>query len=200
MALFRQAPPAPMTPRAQLENKYNTARANLLVVVILTAVNILLLLTRNFSYFLFSASIPYLLVDLGMTFCGKYPPEYYTDALEGMTFVGDGLLIALSAIAFVILGVYLLLWYLSRRHAGCLTAALVLFSLDTLFLLIILTPSISGLLDLLFHGILLYALIVGVRADAKRRHLPPEDITDTPFTELPTEEEPKEEEQDEGEA
>ena len=68
-----------LSQREQLTNKYMGARHNLLLVVIFTAVNIGLLVAQSNSYFLFSASIPYYLVDLGMYLCGKYPMEYYAD-------------------------------------------------------------------------------------------------------------------------
>jgi len=149
MALFRKQPTASAMSRQALEAKYNGARINLLLAVILTTVNIVFLLTRDFSYFLFSASIPYMLVDFGMVLCGKYPPEYYEGEIADMAFFGDGLLITLSVIAFLIVGVYLALWYFSRRHKNCLTAALILFIIDTVILLALLNPSLSGLLDLL---------------------------------------------------
>lgn len=181
MAFFRQ-PSASMTLRQTYEAKYNAARINLLLAVILTTVNIVFLLTRDFSYFLFSASIPYMLVDFGMVLCGKYPPEYYEGEIADMAFFGDGLLITLSVIAFLIVGVYLALWYFSRRHKNCLTAALILFIIDTVLLLALLNPSLSGLLDLLFHGLVIYELTVGLRAANVLKNLPPEDVTDVPYT------------------
>lgn len=185
MAFFRQ-PSASMTLRQTYEAKYNAARINLLLVVILTTVNMVLLLTRNFSYFLFSASVPYVLVDFGMALCGKYPPEYYEGEMADMAFFGDGLLITLSVIAFLIVGTYLLLWYLSRRHPKCLTVALILFAIDTVLLLALLNPSLNGLLDLLFHGFVLYEIIVGTRAAAALKKLLTEDIVDTPYTDADT--------------
>ena len=182
MALFRKQPTASAMSRQALEAKYNGARINLLLAVILTTVNIVFLLTRDFSYFLFSASIPYMLVDFGMVLCGKYPPEYYEGEIADMAFFGDGLLVALSVIAFLIVGVYLALWYFSRRHKNCLTAALILFIIDTVLLLALLNPSLSGLLDLLFHGLVIYELTVGRRAANVLKNLPPEDVTDVPYT------------------
>ena len=62
-----------------LTNKYMGARHNLLLVVVFTLINIVLLLVQSNTYFLFSATIPYFLADLGMVLCGKYPAEYYVD-------------------------------------------------------------------------------------------------------------------------
>ena len=63
-----------LSQREQLANKFMSARHNLLLVVIFTLVNIVLLVAQSNSYFLFSASIPYYLVDLGMFLCGKVSP------------------------------------------------------------------------------------------------------------------------------
>lgn len=70
--------------RKAYENKYTSARVNLLLVVVFTAINAIMLATGNFTYFLFSASIPYFVVDMGMIMCGKYPPETYVDGLDSM--------------------------------------------------------------------------------------------------------------------
>jgi hypothetical protein len=46
-----------------LETKYNSSIANLLLVVVFSAVNIVLLLVNANTYFLFSAFLPYFAVD-----------------------------------------------------------------------------------------------------------------------------------------
>ena len=55
------------------ETKYNSSIANLLLVVAFSVINIVLLVTNANTYFLFSAFIPYFVVDYGMYFCGLYP-------------------------------------------------------------------------------------------------------------------------------
>lgn len=52
--------------RYTLENKYNTTRYNLLLVIGFTLINIVLLVTNSDRYFLFSAYIPYTVATLGM--------------------------------------------------------------------------------------------------------------------------------------
>lgn len=64
-------------------------------------------------------------------------------------------------IAVLLLVPYLLCWIFSKNHYGWMIAALVLFSLDTLWLL--LNFDIGFLLDILFHGYVLFYLIMGVR-------------------------------------
>lgn len=50
--------------RYTLENKYNTTRYNLLLVIGFTLINIVLLVTNSDRYFLFSAYIPYTPIPL----------------------------------------------------------------------------------------------------------------------------------------
>ena len=77
MAFFKNNQNAqPVSQRALYEGKYNSARANLLAVILFTLVNIVLVLTNSNRYFLFSAFIPYIIAGVGMEICGKLPAEY----------------------------------------------------------------------------------------------------------------------------
>ena len=160
--------------REQLTNKYMGARHNLLLVVIFTAVNIGLLVAQSNSYFLFSASIPYYLVDLGMYLCGKYPMEYYAD-LGAVEFFPNSFLAVMIVIAVVILALYLLAWILSKKpRVGWMIFALVIFALDTLFMLLIMGISADMILDVVFHGWVVISLISGISAYSKLKKLPEE--------------------------
>ena len=68
-----------LSKRQRLEQKYNSARMNLALVVAFTLVNLVLLAVNADTYFLFSAYVPYLITSVGMLICGKYPPEYYEE-------------------------------------------------------------------------------------------------------------------------
>ena len=60
-------------------------------------------------------------------------------------------------------------WLFSKKRRGWLIVALVLFSLDTAFLL--LNFDISVIVDILFHGYIIYSLVTGVIAAGKLRTL-----------------------------
>lgn len=188
MANFFQAnPQSAASPRATLLTKYTTSRHNLLLVVIMSLVNLVLLLTNSNSYFLFSASLPYIIADLGMFLCGKYPVEYYADVPD-MVFADTSLLVVLVAIAVIIIAVYLLCWIMSKKHgAGWLIAALVLFSIDTAAMFLFLPIDLGSLLDILFHVWVIYYLISGIVVKGKLNALPDEepatDGVEIPFVE-----------------
>ena len=163
--------------RNKLQQRYTAARMNLLLVVIFTAINIAMLLAKNFTYFLFSASIPYFLVDLGMLYCGLYPPEWYIEMeLVGMEFFETELLIILVSVAAVILLIYLLCFFLSRNmNYGWLIAAAVMFGIDTVAMFLL--TGTSGIMDIIFHAWVMYYLIFGITAVGKIKALPTEQDT-----------------------
>ena len=175
--IFGQQQQQNVTPRQALEAKYNGSRHNLLLVVIFSLVNLILLLTNSNTYFLFSASMPYIISDFGMFFCGKYPAEYYADMGE-MTFLDPSVLVVMVIISVVIIGVYLLCWWMSRKNnVGWLIAALVLFGIDTVVMFLFMLGSSNMLFDILFHAWVIYYLITGILANAKLKKLPEDEST-----------------------
>lgn len=139
--------------------KFQSARANLLLMIILTAVNIVLLFSGSESMMLFSATVPYLAVILGMA-----------TQIEIMVIVA-------TCFAAAIILIYLLCWVMSKRHYGWMIAALVMFVLDTaaMGLMYFSAGEISGLLDVAIHAWVLYYLVVGVTSGKKLCNAPAEE-------------------------
>ena len=148
-----------MTPRQILEQKQKAGRSNLLLAIILTIVNIVMLFAGGDAMLLFSISVPYYAVIFGVI-------------LETQQ-----LLITGCIIAAVVLAAYLFCWLMSKKHVGWLIAALVLMCLDTLALIgfYLLAGEISGVLDLLFHVMIIYYLVIGITSTKKLQNLPPEE-------------------------
>lgn len=165
-----------------LNQKYMTARMNLLLVIAFTAINILLLVTNSGSYFLFSAAIPYLLVDLGMLFCGMYPPEVYQGELAGSEFLPPVVFYCLLAIAVVLLLLYLAAFFLSKKQAGWLIFALVFFSLDTLAMFACYGISLDSILDIAFHVWAIVIFVQGIQAHGKLKALQSAPLSAVPMT------------------
>ncbi len=145
-------------------NKYGVARGNLLLTVILTVINIVLSALNASVYLLFSASIPYIIASVGSGL--MYDREFAAEmgATEEMIPV---IFTVLLIVGLVLTVPYFLCWLFSKKHYGWMIAALVLFSLDTLFLLF--NFDISLILDLLIHAWVLYYLIMGVVNGARFR-------------------------------
>ena len=159
-----------------LANRYQSARHNILLVVVFTLINIFLLVTNSNTYFLFSASIPYYLVDLGMFLCGKYPAEYYQE-IGGMETLNDTFLVVTLVIAAVIVVLYLLSWIFSKKpRVGWMIFALVFFVIDTLGMLWWAGISSDMIIDVVFHGWVIVSLSMGIAAYFKLKNLPEEEI------------------------
>lgn len=131
--------------------RYNSARSNLLMVIIFTFLNIVLTTANSGFYMLFSASIPYFIASEGVYL---YSEGYSLQLMLSLVIIGIALLVP-----------YLVFWIFSKKHRGWMIAALVYFSLDLIFLLYFF--NISMLLDILFHAWVLYFLIIGVATGKK---------------------------------
>ena len=163
--------------RRMLESKYNSARSNLLLVIVFSLINLILLITQSNVYFLFSAAIPYALTDLGMFYCGMYADEYYTGELAGIEFLEPSFFVILLAISLIIIIFYFVCYLLSKKNkVAWLIVALVLFSLDTLVMFWYYGISVNMLLDLAFHVWMIVILALGIRAHFKLQALPPEQV------------------------
>lgn len=152
----------------QYKNRYNAARHNLLIIVAFTVINCLLVSTER--YFLFSAFIPLYFVRENFY---MHMDEYWADVpemdLQEMAPIVDVIGFVFVALAVVGIVLYLMCWLFSKKRRGWLIVALVLFSLDTAFLL--LNFDISVIVDILFHGYIIYSLVTGVIAAGKLRTL-----------------------------
>lgn len=178
MGLFSQRQAgAPQDQRSLLTNQYNAGRNNLLLVAIFTIVNVILLITNSDLYFLFSASLPYMIADIFMDICGMYPAEYYeywyeVSSVSELEFLPVSVFIAGIAIAFIFALVYILFYFLSKNgKAPWLIASLVFFCIDTVVMFIWYGFSLSNLIDILFHVWVIVILSMAIRAHFKLKAL-----------------------------
>lgn len=167
----------PVSERQSLEGKYASARSNLLLVVAFTVINIILLVTQSDTYFLFSAFTPYFVAGLGMILCGKYPSDFYVDDFAGMDIFGDSVFAGFLIVAGIITLMYLLCWIFSKKNrVGWLIFALVFFALDTLGMLLLGGLALESIVDIIFHGWVLFSLGNGIYVHSKLKKLPEEEI------------------------
>jgi len=159
--------------RALLERKFETARGNILLVIVMTIVNVLLLVLNANTYFLFSAYIPFILADCGMYFCGLYPEEIYTGEMAGVEFLPKAFLVIMLVIVAVILALYFLSWLLSKKQKkGWLVFALIFFTLDTLAMFGLNGFVADSIIDYAIHIWVIVSLVSGISALSKLKKLP----------------------------
>ena len=126
-------------PREKYLRKIQSARIDIIIMIMLTIINSFLLFTESQTYFFFSAFIPYRIILESAFYTGKMPAVYYESLeLEGeLEFLGIEIFYIAVAIAAVILGVYLLCFFLSKTSKKALwfIIATVIFAADTVYLL-----------------------------------------------------------------
>lgn len=126
--------------------KYNNSRLSILLLFIFSVINIFTISTLG-TYFLFSAYLPQVLISLA----------YLDPSLTPV--------MVILSILYIL--PYLLCYIFSKKKAGWMIAALVLFSVDSLFFLIDLPAylaagDLSFIIDLIFRIYVLASLIIGV--------------------------------------
>ena len=159
--MARNNTPVDKNSREYLLRQVANGRYSLLLIVILTVVNLIMTILDTNTYFLFSASVPYYLVFVGMGIENGFVDGAWN--VKG-TLTYTGLVIAL-----VIVAVYLLCWLLSKKRAGWLTAALVLFVIT----FALYDSPMGKLVDFLLHIWAIVELVQGVRGSKKLKALPP---------------------------
>ena len=149
---------ATISPREIAQQKYNTARINLILMVGLTVLNVVMAFVGSDSMMLFSAIVPYIAAVWATM------PEFAT------------VMVPLISLAVISVVAYFLCWIFSKKHFGFMIAALVLFVIDTLGLVgfYLLAGEVSGILDIVIHIWVLYYLILGVVNGVKLSKMPEE--------------------------
>lgn len=146
------------------QRRIQSARGNLILMVVFTIANIISY-WFEFGFMLpFSAFLPFTIFDFGY---------YFSIELNDPSLFITGIAIA----SFIIL-IYVLGYFLSKKKPGWLTPMLAMYIFDTLVMIYLFTGVFifngSMILDILFHIWVLYYLINGVIAVNKLKRLPEE--------------------------
>lgn len=155
-----------MTETMKLYRQINLARSNLIAMTLLTVVNIAAYFFGGDFGFPFSAFFPYAAVIFGDIFA--------TELADPMIFYWG------IALASIVLILFTLGYFLSKKRHGWLIVVTVLYVLDLIFMTYIYYPDFdfSALLDYAFHFWVLYYLVMGVIAVRKIKNLPEEPALD----------------------
>lgn len=141
---------------AYFEARIKKSRINFLMAIVLSAVNMFLVAVNASLYFPFSASAPPLFTVIAIKALGE------GGAVAAVLFA------VFLGMALAVVGIYLLLYFLSKKHKAAMVLAAILFSLDTLLLVGISFLSgvadTSFLIDLAFHVWVLYYLFSCLKA------------------------------------
>ena len=154
--------PADKRLRLRLRQQIGWGRGALLVILAVTLLNQLLLMLGVEYHFLFSAAVPYYLNWL---------------ARELGANGNVGLFSALAVVLTIaVYAAYIACWLMSAQRKEWIIAALGLYGLDTLLLVIfaltLLENPASCLLEILTHGVGIALLVVAVRAAEQLSRMP----------------------------
>jgi len=152
-----------MGKRGNIEKTLENSRKNLLLVIVFSLINVLLSLFNSTVTFLFSASFPWYVLEFGKTLAQEFD---------------SSLLVTIAAIiSFVAISLYGICYLLAKKHRIFILFALILFSLDTLFLLWTITLGFdaSVLIDIAFHAWVMYYLIADTKAWLDLKKAPSDD-------------------------
>lgn len=134
---------------------------SVLIMVFLSAVNVASILLQ--ANFLFPYSNCLVTYDLAWI-------PFMLHPVTGELILGEAGLIALTVgLCAVVLGVYLLLYFLGRTRTVPAWITLILFVLDTVYLGFLLTVDVTLLVDIIFHIWFLVSMIHVIRLDKQIR-------------------------------
>ena len=177
MALFQKN--APTSPKLMYQQRYNSARYSLLLVVIFTAINCIMCAFGSDSYFLFSASIPYFIALTVAMYCGVMPDYYYTPDYgfdPSMEFLDISVLYITLAVCLLFCAVYALCYFMSSKgRKNWLLGALVMFVIDTVGMILLFGLSLDSAIDIIFHVFVIYSLASGLNASSKLKAIAAEE-------------------------
>ena len=147
--------PVELTEKERCEIKFESARINLIAMVIISVVNLAFFVFGQTYLVPFSASIPYYAVVF--SYVGGYLP----------TTVG-------WMIAMAFFGVNVICWIRSKQDWRWLLVSFCLFTLDTIACLFVLANGVyvSFWPDIVFHAWIVYYMSTGVRYARKLEKIP----------------------------
>lgn len=158
--------------QVQSDMKYKQAKGSLLAIILFSFIN-LFALTFTDSYYLFSSYITQLFGIMAWV------------ALEEASTALVAIFIIIGALTLI---PYLLCFIFAKKRVGWMIAALVLFSIDTLLLIIMELPYIaeSGItiiIDLVFHAYGIFALATAVKYGLQAKKIKESPVEPAPITE-----------------
>lgn len=164
-----------------MQSRYASACTGLLLIVIFSVLNGVLCVTGMNLYFLFTACVPYFIVDLAMFLCGKYPIEYYGVDVDSLNFQNDGVFVFLLSIAALIVLVYFVCWLKAKQgKVNWMIFAMVFMIVDTVLMFVLGNITADSIMDILFHAWIIASLASGVSAFKKLKKIAEEERRQQP--------------------
>ncbi|MBO5224488.1 MAG: hypothetical protein J6C23_08255 [Clostridia bacterium] len=159
--------------KADYERSYQSARWDIMLLIALTVINIGITLFTNESGYISAAAIPMFLVRLGKIMCGKMDNAFYEKNYPDIEFMDNSFMVWMIVAAVVIIGIYVLLWFLSQKYTVPLIIAGALILIDTVSMFFIYTDAFDffRFCDYAIHAIMIVMIAIGVHAGFKLKKI-----------------------------
>lgn len=140
---------------SKAQRNYSSARIETLLIIILTAVN-MIVLPASGTYFVCSITLATSFIASAQLI--KQSPSEFDVPAE----LAEGVSATIIVLAIIIVALYLLFFFLSKKKKGFLITLLVLFSIDTFFTLSNVFSDPTFIIDIVIHAVSIYMLAKGV--------------------------------------
>lgn len=140
---------------SKAQRNYSSARIEILLIIILTAVN-MIVLPASGTYFVCSITLATSFIASAQLI--KQSPSEFDVPAE----LAEGVSATIIVLAIIIVALYLLFFFLSKKKKGFLITLLVLFSIDTFFTLSNVFSDPTFIIDIVIHAVSIYMLAKGV--------------------------------------
>ena len=140
---------------SKAQRNYSSARIEILLIIILTAVN-MIVLPASGTYFVCSITLATSFIAAAQLI--KQSPSEFDVPAE----LAEGVSATIIVLAIIIVALYLLFFFLSKKKKGFLITLLVLFSIDTFFTLSNVFSDPTFIIDIVIHAVSIYMLAKGV--------------------------------------
>ncbi len=158
--------------KTDYEKRYQSARWDIMLLIALTTINLGVMLFSNELRYISAAAIPLFFITLGKIMCGKMDNDFYIGKYAGIEFLENGFYVGMIAVAIAIIGIYVLLWLLSKKHIIPLIIAGVLLVADTVCMPFIYTTFTWDLIfDYAIHALMIIMLGLGIHAGFKLKKI-----------------------------
>ena len=165
-------PMKPIKTKEMFARDLKISNVNLLMMILCSLVNIVMIIANADTSFPFSASVPMYLTMLFSELCGMRSDEFYElnygADWKSYEFMSSGVFWGVVAFSVIIVGVYALLWYFSKKKKVFTTILTVLYAIDSFALLgfntVVYAFNGSAIIEFAFHAWVFYYLILALKA------------------------------------
>jgi hypothetical protein len=157
--------------KTDYEKRVHSATWNFLFFCALTVINIGVLLFEGNDYYISSSSFAIHLLRLGKIYCGKMDNEFYVGKYANIEFMSGEFYFYMIASAVIIAGIFLLLWWLSKKHYAFMIVGFILILADTIFMIFVYEFNFMTFCDYAIHTFMMVMIALGVHASIKLKRI-----------------------------